>query len=304
MKMPRVICIIVTFNREHLLQQTLDAVLNQTFPLQNIIVIDNNSFDNTRSLVSKLSENNPKIEYHNTGANIGGAGGFHRGFAIASKYKYDYLWLMDDDLKPEIECLYNLISSATEHGIYQPIRINVDGSCAELSPVVYDLKNPFFMNPKRLSVINLYKRMNNAVYSPFDIHGVPFEGPLISRDVIQCIGYPNPNFFIFYDALDYSLRARKAGFEIKCIPSARAVRLLKNNQRSDLTSWKGYFMFRNLFYIHRTYGENIFVRLKPFLLVLGYLVFLIFRFKFNQVPTILSAFKDSRKLDNSELHKP
>ncbi|WP_244583305.1 glycosyltransferase, partial [Escherichia coli] len=62
MKMPRVICIIVTFNREHLLQQTLDAVLNQTFPLQNIIVIDNNSFDNTRSLVSKLSENNPKIE--------------------------------------------------------------------------------------------------------------------------------------------------------------------------------------------------------------------------------------------------
>ncbi|HGH3371379.1 TPA: glycosyltransferase family 2 protein [Kluyvera cryocrescens] len=302
MNRSEVICVIVTFNREFLLQKTLDSVLEQTFKIKKVIIIDNNSSDNTYDIVRTLQNTHPIIEYHNTGANLGGAGGFYHGFKLASKYDYDYLWLMDDDLRPECECLEKLIDAADEDGIYQPVRFNLDGSCAELSPIIYDLRNPFFMNPKRLSVLGLFK--TSTINKPFNIQGIPFEGPLISKKIVDNIGLPNPDFFIFYDDLDYSLRARNAGFKIMCIPDARAVRLLQNNQSNDLISWKGYFMLRNLFYIHRVYGENILVKIKPFILAFGYLGVSLCRFNFKQASIVFSAICDSGSLKNSDLHKP
>ncbi|EAT2661198.1 glycosyltransferase, partial [Salmonella enterica] len=285
-------------------EKVLDGVLTQTFPASKIIIIDNNSSDDTQIIIKQKKSEFKQIEYYNTGENLGGAGGFNYGFRIAEKHYYDFIWIMDDDLLPEKTCLEHLILSADHDGIYQPLRFNLDGSCAELSPVVYDLSNPFYMNPKRLTVLNYYNNRHKDVHSAFKIHGVPFEGPLISKKVIDCIGFPNPDFFIFYDDLDFSLRARKKGYTIECVPIARATRLLYNNQANDLDSWKGYFMLRNLFYIHYTYGENFFVRIKPYFIAAGYFMLSLLKLNFKQCKTIFLALMDSYDLRNSNLHKP
>lgn len=303
MSVNEVVCIIVTFNRADLLKKVVHGVLNQTKNVSKIIIVDNNSQDNTSEIVGlfKLSFNN--IVYHNTGSNLGGAGGFHAGFTIAEDYPYDYIWVMDDDCLPEPNCLEELLKVNIENvGIVQPMRYNLDGSCAELSPVEYDLKNPFNLNPKTKSVLDCYGGLTSD--SIIELHGVPFEGPLISKKVIQDVGYPNPNFFIFYDDLDFSIRARKLGYKIFCSRKAKATRLLINNQRNDLRSWKGYFMLRNLFYIHSIYGENSFVKFKPYILVLGYSFLSFLRFDFVQIGTIFAAIRDSKKLANSDLYKP
>ncbi len=46
------------------------------------------------------------------------------------------------------------------------------------------------------------------------------------------------------------------------------VRQLDFNQQHDLSGWKGFYMYRNLFVVHLRHGENALVRLKPWLITL------------------------------------
>jgi GT2 family glycosyltransferase len=101
-----------------------------------------------------------------------------------------------------------------------------------------------------------------------EIQVVAFEGFMVRRRVIDAIGLPDPGYFIFYDDVDFALRARRAGFRIWAVRDAVLVRQLDFSQQHDLASWKGFYMYRNLFAVHFRYGENPLVRLKPWLIVL------------------------------------
>ncbi|HFW7936218.1 TPA: glycosyltransferase, partial [Shigella dysenteriae] len=66
-----VIAVIVTYNRKALLLKVIDAVINQSYPLKKILIIDNNSTDGTEMFISnRLSD---VVKYKNTGDNLGGA---------------------------------------------------------------------------------------------------------------------------------------------------------------------------------------------------------------------------------------
>ena len=78
--------------------------------------------------------------------------------------------------------------------------------------------------------------------------------------MVEAIGLPDAGFFIFYDDVDFALRARRAGFHIYAVRDAVLVRQLDFDQQHDLAGWKGYYMYRNLFTVHLRYGENALVR--------------------------------------------
>ncbi|MFV0264601.1 MAG: glycosyltransferase [Kluyvera sp.] len=295
-----VIAIIVTYNRKDLLKKVIESVNNQSYPLKKIIIVDNNSIDGTRELVSTFESD--IIQYQNTGANLGGAGGFHFGFLEAEKYSYDYLWLMDDDLMPTVDCLEKLISNNPQ-GIVQPVRYNLDNTCAELSPLTYNLSNPFKLNPKGIPLKQHIKESDDKP-KLISIEAIPFEGPLISRNTIISIGFPEPKFFIFCDDIEYAIKAKRKKIPIVCNLEAKAYRLLVNHQGNDLLSWKGYFMLRNLFYLHKKYGTNIFVRKKPIILAIGYGCSCLIRGQFKQLKVLWHAFWDADSLKNTELFKP
>lgn len=287
--------LIVTFKRKDLLEVVIESVLAQSTSVTKIIIVDNNSNDGTDALVNKLKQNSKiSIDYYNTGANLGGAGGFSFGFDTAMKEKFDYLWIMDDDIAPQPNCLEKLLESASKDRIVQPIRYNLDGTCAEYSPVIFDLSSIFLMRPKRETVVN---RVNCSNEKEIPLNGIPFEGPLIPRGIIEKIGLPDRRFFIFYDDLDYALRARQAGFNIICKTDAIATRLLMNNQVTDLQSWKGYFMLRNFFHIHHKHGENIFVRLRPTLFAMGFIFKELLLFRRKSAVICFHAFIDSIRKD-------
>jgi GT2 family glycosyltransferase len=84
--------------------------------------------------------------------------------------------------------------------------------------------------------------------------------------VVRRVGLPDPSYFIFYDDVDFALRARRAGYRIWALRDAVLVRQLDFSQQHDLSSWKGFYMYRNLFAVHFRYGENALVRAKPWLI--------------------------------------
>ena len=73
----------------------------------DILVVDNASTDGTKDfIVPHLKVNDV---YVNTGANLGGSGGFYYGMKYAYEKGYDWLWIMDDDVLPTPTALGELV---------------------------------------------------------------------------------------------------------------------------------------------------------------------------------------------------
>lgn len=284
--------VLVTFNRSVLLQEMLNSVLNQTIKPNHIYIIDNNSNDNTHEMVTQFIESSRSIlsiSYHNTGANLGGAGGFEFGSSLAYNDGYEWIWLADDDVVFSPDCLENLLKYQQTGDILQPMRMNMDGSCAEISGIDYELNNLFRLNPKKKKIIDIYDQQ----WETQEIRTIPFEGPLINRRVFETVGFPNQDFFIFYDDLDFAIRANQAGYKIVCVKSAIMERKIKFVQSRALTSWKGYFMYRNFFKVQLAYAKKPIGIMRSLLVFLSVGTYSVCTGQFKSLPTLFCALRDA-----------
>lgn len=252
--------VVVTYNRADLLPRMLDGLLAQTRQPDLVLVIDNASTDHTADVLAAAT--NPGLEVIRTDENLGGAGGFHLGVRTAYERGVDRIWLVDDDVVPAPDCLQVLM--ATDEPALMSVREDLAGRLVEKAALRFDLDNPLAIRPKTAMVETEYGergRMPERVA----VENVAFEGFMVRRDVVERVGLPDPSYFIFYDDVDYALRIRRAGYTIWAVRDAVLVRQLDFDQQHDLSGWKGFYMYRNLFVVHLRYGANVLVRLKPYL---------------------------------------
>lgn len=297
--------VLVTFNRSKLLVEMLESAVNQTVLPSIIYVVDNNSSDDTELLVKDFSErhkNHIQICYNNTGANLGGAGGFEYGSRLAYEAGHEWIWLADDDVELAADCLENLLKHKDKAAILQPMRINMDGSCAEISGTDYKINSMTRLNPKQ----NTVQDLKHANWETVELKTIPFEGPMIHRSVFEKVGFPDPRFFIFYDDLDFALRAQQAAFKILCVRQAVIKRKIPFVQSRALGTWKGYFMYRNFFYVQLSYGKKSIAYVRVWLiftLVFGYSLV---TGKAKSLPSLIEAFKHALNADFSanDKYKP
>ncbi|WP_224766138.1 glycosyltransferase family 2 protein [Nocardioides campestrisoli] len=256
--------VVVTFNRADLLARMLDGLAAQTVAPDEVIVVDNASTDHTAEVLAGRTD--LPLTVLSMTENLGGAGGFHAGTRAAHQAGHQRIWLMDDDVVPAPDCLEVLL--ARPEPCLMAVREDLDGALVEKAAIRFDLDRPWSVRPKRSSVDSVYAS-RAAMPATVEVENVAFEGFMVSREVVDAIGLPDPSFFIFYDDVDYALRARRAGFGIVAVRDAVLVRQLDFNQQHDLAGWKGYYMYRNLFVVHLRYGSNLGVRLKPLLVALA-----------------------------------
>jgi rhamnopyranosyl-N-acetylglucosaminyl-diphospho-decaprenol beta-1,3/1,4-galactofuranosyltransferase len=256
--------VVVTYNRADLLVGMLDGLAAQTRAPDAVFVIDNASTDHTRAVLDARTD----LPLHVTTAeaNLGGAGGFHLGVRAAYDAGFDRVWLMDDDVVPAPDCLAVLM--AVDEDCLIAVREDLTGTLVEKAAIEFDLRNPLAIHPKRAAVDTAYAD-RASMPALVEVQNVAFEGFMVRRDVITEIGFPDPAFFIFYDDAEYAVRARRAGRRIWGVRDAVLVRQLDFNQQHDLSGWKGFYMYRNLFVVHLRHGENALVRLKPWLITLA-----------------------------------
>ncbi len=200
--------VVVTFNRADLLARMLDGLAAQTVAPDEVIVVDNASTDHTAEVLAGRTD--LPLTVLSMTENLGGAGGFHAGTRAAHQAGHQRIWLMDDDVVPAPDCLEVLL--ARPEPCLMAVREDLDGALVEKAAVRFDLDNPLAIRPKRSSVDSVYA--SRAAMPPtVPVENVAFEGFMVSREVVDAIGLPDPSFFIFYDDVDYALRARRAGFD-------------------------------------------------------------------------------------------
>lgn len=290
----KIIAVVVTYNRLALLQRTIAALKAQTRPLDAIVVVNNGATDGTADWL----EAQQGLEVF-TQDNVGGSGGFARGIREARQIGADRIWCMDDDVFPRPSCLERLLEAAATHpdaAILAPRRFMGDKIiCHDFTR--YNLTNP---------LASMYggKLRKCPPTAPTYVAGTAFEGPLISRQVVDTVGLPNAELFIFCDDTDYCLRTHLAGLHLLYVPQAemdKAEFFTEDTwaERETKKKWKRYYQVRNATYLSHHYGSNWAVRhLRGFIGVAGYIATAAFTapfskgWKWSDIPRLWRAYRD------------
>lgn len=283
--------VVVTFNRADLLVAMLDGLAAQTRPPDAVVVVDNASTDRTPEVLAARADLPLVVirQEHNTG----GAGGFHRGVREAFDRGFDRFWLMDDDVVPAADCLAVLMSKDAD--CLMAVREDRDGRLVEKSAIRFNLRNPLHIKPKTESVDSRYASRGDLP-DRVELENVAFEGFMVRRLVVESVGLPDASFFIFYDDCDYAIRIRNAGFRIWAVRDAVLVRQLDFSQQHALDTWKGFYMYRNLFVVHRRYGENAAVRAKPWLITVSVVALSPLRGGLGEARNVIRAMRSARRM--------
>lgn len=245
--MYKIAAIIVTFNRKELLLKNVSNCLEQSFKLETIYIIDNASTDGTKEyLAANGVLEHENVNYHKLENNIGGAGGFEYGLRTAYNEDYSCFWLMDDDGCPDLDTLDCLVKEFDKFDILGPL-IYCDEPNTSHSGYMVD----------GLMTEDISKIIKTKYSSP--VH--PFNGTLIKRHVVDKIGFPIKELFIWGDEQEYRLRWLRNGFSEGSITSARYYHpknKLQFNQywifkTPKINSNRKYLYFRNQTWIFKNY---------------------------------------------------
>ncbi len=88
----------VTHRRPDELAKSLDALTTQSRALDHLVVVDNDDDERVRDLVAGQPV---QTTYIGSRRNLGGAGGFALGMLHALALGADWVWLADDDGRPQ-----------------------------------------------------------------------------------------------------------------------------------------------------------------------------------------------------------
>ena len=208
----RIIAVVVTFNRRDMVTRLVASLDAGSVVPDEVIVVDNASSDGTAAALAGAGTTTPLTVLRLT-ENTGGAGGFHTGLAAALERGAGLVWLMDDDGTPASDCLQFLLPHLTTHDFIGPAVVSEDDHARLCFPIRV---------PGSSRVLHAVPDLEAASASGL-LEGVviPFNGVLVTRELVEQIGLPREEFFIWGDDVEYLWRARAAGARIATVVGAR-----------------------------------------------------------------------------------
>ena len=243
----KILAVIVTYNRRDDLQHCISSLRKQTFRDFDILVVNNGSTDDTKEYLDNEQE---LIVIHQE--NLGGAGGFYTGEKYAYDNGYEWGWLMDDDGIADSKQLETLMKYASEnqHPVLNALVLNKD-------------------KPDELSFYAPVKRADELKEKELTFDFVhPFNGTLIHRSVIEKVGMIKKEMFIWGDEMEYMERLRVNGYTPVTVVGAihyhpkekgkkmRVFPFCNKYQVMDKPAKLSKYYYRNIGYLHRTYGRH------------------------------------------------
>jgi GT2 family glycosyltransferase len=237
--MEKAIAVVVSYNRQALLSECINALRNQTRKPDAILVVNNGSTDNTEEWLKEQED-----VFFVTQKNVGSSGGFNTGISWAFKNGYSWIWCMDDDGYPKEDALEKILAPQTAALCLR--------NCAVLNK---EDKKTFVWKTKNFATIDEVD--TNLIYGI----GHPFNGTMLHRTIVERVGLPKPALFLWGDETEYYHRITRQNKIPVCtiadsIHYHPAAAFTFKNDWDFQTSWKMYFYVRNRLHIHKAKFDN------------------------------------------------
>lgn len=271
MKKYRLSIIIVTFNSQNYIEKCLNSIAKSNLRSieHNIVIVDNNSNDNTVKVVKELQKKNDAIFLIENQNNTGFAKAANQGI-LKSKNR-DYVLLLNPDTLLENDSLIRLINCSEKHnaGICGGTTIDSQGNASgsyfrfpNLMVGIFDFTN-FRKIRKDDKWHNYFYYLDSKIEDDsFPVDVVTGGYMLIRLSTIKKIGLLSESFFMYLEDVDYCFRSKKGGIKIyhDCTSIILHVGGASSNNK-DRIRYSSWLQSRKIYFLkHFGFFENILIQ--------------------------------------------
>lgn len=239
---PKIFIIVLNFNGQDVLMQCLSSVYQSDYLNFEVVVVDNNSSDESLEQAKKSFS---RAYFIKNSENFGFSRGNNVGIRWALEKFADYILILNND---------TILEKITLSELVQAMQRNESAGIA--SPIIFsaDDRTVWFAG----GTINWRKMRTNHVHeiksdSPYLSEYISGCAMLVKKAVFREIGIFDERFFLYYEDADFSMRAKKAGFDLFIIPSAHIKHLEQSNNKNAL---KTYWLVLSGLMFFYTYSSN------------------------------------------------
>ncbi len=253
---------IVNYNAKESLRLCLSSLKNNNLKSElEIIVSDNDSIDGS---VQMVEQEFPEVKLIKNGQNIGVAKARNQTLRLATG---SYILFLDSDVEilPEsIESMFLFLEENAQAGVVGPKVFfpnhRIQHSCNTSAPNLFSLflnKILFFSNIRYF----FYKTMIGSLYLGFRFSKVrkcAWLGGMclfVRREVVDELEGVDEDYFLYYDDVDFCLRARQFGWDVYYLPDCNVIHhLSKGVGRSFNKNLYPKIYESELAFFHKHYG--------------------------------------------------
>ncbi len=205
--------VVVSYNSSDFLEKNIRSLLDQGIKFKQIIIVDNNSTDNSEEIIRRFTD----VSLVSTGRNIGYAAGANMGIELC---RSDLILVANSDIFLEKDFNENVISKFEEDpeiSLLSPLILrfdgkNVDSAGQSFSKALYPVETGFNRDKDELDI----KERN--IFSVCGAATV-FRSAALEKLKIEN-EYYDESFFMFWEDFDIGWRANLYGMKTIVYPDA------------------------------------------------------------------------------------
>lgn len=220
---PKIFIVVLNFNGKNTLAACLSSIFQSDYLNFEVVVIDNDSMDGS---FEQAKNDFSRAHFIRNPNNMGFSKGNNIGIRYALEKFANYVFILNNDTTIEKKTLSALIHAA-----------NNAPSAGILSPLIFTVDNTKIwfagglIHWQKMRTEHLYSIKSETPYMTDYISGCAM---FVKKDVFKKIGLFDERFFLYYEDADFSFRAKKAGFDLFVVPSARIQHLEQSNTANEL----------------------------------------------------------------------
>lgn len=230
--------IVVTYNSENHVAKCIESILHQSHRSFEIILVDNNSKDDTRSILQELHNKNNTIKIILNSENIGYGNAIMNGFKNSQG---EFLAILNADSFLEKEWGANTLRL-----------FRSDDDIMSASGVVFFPDGQVQTTGGMMDKYGAIAQRDGKIYNSRKIKGYKSfynDGScfMLRRKILEIIRF-DPNLFLYYEDVDMSWRIRLLGYKIGFAKDAISYHD-SGQSFLDINTTKFYFLARNRLYV-------------------------------------------------------
>lgn len=239
-KPPKILIIIINWNNSKDTLACLKSLQQIDYPNYKLLVIDNASTDGSAATIRSAY---PDVQLIENDENLGFVGGNNQGLEIAQQEGMDYALLLNNDTEVASDFLSELVQVAES-----------DPQIGIVGPTIHYFDPPWTLwsiggeinwqhgNTNMLGIGE--EQCGQYGESAHSVDFVTGCALLIKMSVVAKINGLEPRFFLYYEEVEWCVRATRAGYRIMHVPTSKVWHKISPQAREDSPKVH-YYMTRN-----------------------------------------------------------
>ncbi|MDX1664293.1 MAG: glycosyltransferase family 2 protein [Candidatus Promineifilaceae bacterium] len=208
--MDNAVCVVITaWNQAAKTVACLESVFNQTYANRHVVLVNNGSRPGFEQIIRDPF---PQVHIISNQQNLGFAGGYNVGLRYGMEQGFPCFLLLNNDTLLAPDCLERLVAATTRQPdiglvtakVYysgEPERVWTVGN--QIHPLLLEAR------------AGGEGELDEGQWSEDrEIAFAPLASVLISRKLLEDVGFLDEEFFLYYEDMDFCRRVKTSGFQL------------------------------------------------------------------------------------------